>query len=508
MEGVSHEASALAGTWSLGKLLVFYDDNDISIDGNVAPWFNENVAQRYQAYGWHVIESIDGHDPDAINQAIEEAKQDPRPSLLCCKTIIGWGSPKLSGSAKSHGSPLGDEEIAHVRQHIGWPHAPFVIPETLYNSWDAKQKGQIQQNAWQTHYNNYQQAYPELAKALERRIRGDLPANFEKNQENWLKHAAQLKDMATRQSSQAWLQEAQADLPELIGGSADLSGSNGTLWKNASIQSPENPTGRYIHYGVREFGMTAIMNGISLYGGFIPYGGTFLVFSDYARNAVRLAALMKLRTILVYTHDSVALGEDGPTHQPIEHLAALRAIPNLNVWRPADAVETTAAWMTALQHQGPSALVLTRQTLPNLNIKHTANIQRGAHVVYSTSHSCDAIVIATGSEVHLATEAAKQLAKKSIQVQVVSMPCVKQFINQDKAYQDQVLRPDVVTRCVIEAASRDTWYRFVNHAEQIIGIDEFGVSAKGHDALKHFNITVTAIVDRVQLLLKNTVSMN
>ena len=508
MEGVSHEASALAGTWALGKLIVFYDDNNISIDGEVSPWFNENVAQRYLAYGWHVIESIDGHDPEAINMAIEQAKQDSRPSLLCCKTIIGWGSPNVAGSAKSHGAPLGEEEIKRVRQAINWSHPPFVIPNELYNSWDAKQRGQTKQHAWQVRYNHYRQTHPELANELERRTRGDLPENFEKIQAHWLQSAAQLKAMATRQSSKAWLEQAQADLPELIGGSADLSGSNGTLWKNASIQSPNNPTGRYIHYGVREFGMTAIINGIALYGGFVPYGGTFLVFSDYARNAIRLAALMKLRAIMVYTHDSVALGEDGPTHQPIEHLVALRAIPNLKVWRPADAVETAAAWIAALQYQGPSALVLTRQTLPNLNIKHTANIQRGAHVVYASGQRCDAVVIATGSEVQLAVQAAEQLAEQSIQVQVVSMPCVKQFLKQDKTYQDQILRPDVATRCAVEALSGDTWYRFVNHPDQIIAIDEFGVSAKGEDALAYFDISVTAIINRIHILLNNAVTMN
>lgn len=508
MEGVSHEACAFAGTHELSKLIVFYDDNGISIDGEVSPWFSEHVAGRFQAYHWHVLDAVDGHDPKAIHAAIVAAKNDPRPSLIACKTTIGWGSPNLAGSEKSHGAPLGDDEIAQVRETLAWPHAPFEVPDVVYALWDAKLKGQDEEAAWQAKWLDYQQAFPDLSSDLSRRMAGQLPASWGDMAEKWLKNAENCPDMATRQSSLAWLNQAAKDVPELLGGSADLSGSNGTLWQGAVPVTAEQPRGRYLRYGVREFGMTAMMNGLALHGGFIPYGGTFLVFSDYARNAVRLAALMGIRVIMVYTHDSVALGEDGPTHQPIEHLASLRTIPKLMVWRPADAVEVAAAWIEAMSYQGPSALVLSRQTVPTLKHADTSEVALGGYTIYGDAESSDIALIATGSEVSLAIEAAKQLQQQSRPVHVVSMPCVKRFLSQPLAYQRQVLPESGCVRLAIEAGVSDTWWRFVSHPSHIIGIDEFGVSATGEAAMAHFGFSVSHLVDRVNQVCENQLSLN
>jgi transketolase len=498
MEGISHEACSLAGTFGLGKLITIYDDNGISIDGDVENWFTDNTPKRFEAYGWHVIANVDGHDSEAIHKAIAAAKAvTDKPTLICCKTVIGWGSPNLAGSADTHGAPLGDAEIAAVRAQLGWTHAPFVIPAAVYTGWDAKVKGQARESQWQKLFADYTKSYPELAAELTRRYRQELPANWAVHADALVQQFQSKKEaMATRKASQLCLNHYAAVLPEMIGGSADLTGSNLTDWKDVSVFSKNTPEGRYIHYGVREFGMTAILNGMALAGGIIPFGGTFLTFSDYARNAVRLAALMKIKAIFVYTHDSIGLGEDGPTHQPIEHAPSLRLIPNLSLWRPADAVESAVAWRAAIEYHGPSCLLFSRQSLPHLDRdeKGLSNIARGGYILSDCTGKPDLIMIATGSEVSLAVLAAAKLAASGQHIRVVSMPSTDVFLAQDVTYQTEVIPQEVTARIAIEAASSDGWYKFVGCQGKIIGIDHFGASAPAKDVFKENGFTVEHLV--------------
>ncbi len=498
MEGISHEVCSLAGTLGLGKLIVFYDDNNISIDGDVDGWFTDNTPMRFESYGWHVIPHVDGHDSEAVRKAILEAQAvTDRPSILCCKTVIGYGAPSLAGTHETHGAPLGDAEIEATRKNIHWPHAPFVIPDKIYQSWDAREKGHIREEAWGKLFSAYQKKYPDLAREFLRRIEKRLP-------ENWKDVAAALIDemyqkketMATRKASQICLNHFSQTLPELMGGSADLTGSNLTNWKGVKTFSKTTPEGQYIHYGVREFGMSAIMNGMALYGGLIPFGGTFLTFSDYARNAVRLAALMKQRVIFVYTHDSIGLGEDGPTHQAVEHVASLRIIPQLSLWRPCDTVESAAAWQKAIEHAGPTCLLFTRQNVPYIErAEHQLkNITRGGYVLIDCNGVPEMIMIATGSEVSLAVQAAKQLMQEGVQVRVVSMPSTDVFLAQDEAYQEQVLPKNISVRLAIEAGVSMFWHQFVGSQGRIIGIDRFGASAPAKDVYKDCGLTVERIL--------------
>ncbi|NKB46169.1 MAG: transketolase [Legionellales bacterium] len=505
MEGISHEACSLAGTLGLGKLIVFYDDNGISIDGDVTGWFTDDTVQRFQAYGWQVITNVDGHDSDAIHQAIEQARcQAEQPTLICCKTIIGFGSPNLAGSEKTHGAPLGDAEIAAARQQLGWTHSPFEIPSAIYSAWDAKETGNVTEQAWQALWEDYQQQFPELANELGRRLQGKLPDQWSATADAFIQQCAQQEqNLATRKASQHCLNAYGAILPELIGGSADLTGSNNTNQTHCQVISKQQPAGNYLHYGVREFAMSAIMNGLAQYGGFIPYGGTFLVFADYARNAVRLAALMQKRVIFVYTHDSIGLGEDGPTHQPIEHAAMLRLTPNMSVWRPADQVETAVAWRAAIERtQGPTSLLLSRQTLPHQSrsTEQVANIARGGYILRDSDHP-QAILIATGSEVELAVIAYEQLAQQGIAVRVVSMPSTDVFDAQPLDYRQQVLPSTITQRVAIEASAQDYWYKYVGLDGQVIGLHQFGESAPYQDLLEHFGLTVDAIVTAVHACL-------
>ena len=502
MEGISHEVSSLAGLLKLGKLIVFYDDNRISIDGEVKGWFRDNTPLRFEAYGWHVIPSVDGHDSHAIEKAIREARAvRDQPTLICCKTTIGFGSPNMAGTANTHGAALGEKEVEAVRAHLNWAHIPFVIPEEIYASFNACKKGAAFEEAWQTLFAQYQQHYPDLSAELLRRKAGHLPSHFAKEAENLLYKLHEAKQsIATRKASQACLDHYANLLPEMMGGSADLTESNCTYWKGAQVFSPENPKGRYIHYGVREFGMSAIMNGIALYQGLIPFGGTFLTFSDYARNAIRLASLMQTRVIFVYTHDSIGLGEDGPTHQPVEHLPSLRLIPHLSTWRPCDTVETAIAWQKALERQGPTCLLFSRQTLPFQERKkeQLELIRQGGYILRETAGKPDAILIATGSEVALAMDAAKQLKTEGIEVRVVSMPSTDTFLAQDAAYRDEVLPETVPAKVAIEAASSDYWYRFIGPQGKIIGLDRFGASAPAGDVFRDCGFTVSRVVETVK----------
>jgi len=506
MEGISHEACSLAGTWGLGKLICFYDDNGISIDGEVAGWFQDDTPRRFEAYGWQVIRNVDGHDADAVIKAIRKARRErSKPTLICCKTVIGYGSPNKQGKASSHGAPLGTEEVALARQALGWPHEPFVVPDEIRAAWDARPRGKRAENRWKRAFKAYRQAYPELAAEYERRIAGRLPAGFAEEAPA-LARAAQGAggNAATRQSSQAVLNAFGPMLPELLGGSADLTGSNNTHIKGTIAFSREQPAGRYVHYGVREFGMAAILNGVALHGGFIPYGGTFLVFSDYARNALRMAALMHLPSIFVLTHDSIGLGEDGPTHQPVEHTAALRLIPNMEVWRPCDAVETFAAWTAAVERRsGPTSLILTRQSVPHQlrDDEQVASIRRGGYVLVECDGEPECILIATGSEVGLAVEAAAALAREGRRIRVVSMPCVSVFAAQDDAWHDRVLPPSVFRRVAVEAGVRDGWWRWVGSRGRVIGLDDFGASAPARDLFRHFGLTADAVASAVRELL-------
>ena len=497
MEGVSHEACSLAGTLGLGKLITFWDDNGISIDGPTEGWFTDDTAARFRAYGWHVIENVDGHDPEAIKAAIDAARAErDRPTLICCKTTIGWGAPTKQGTAATHGAALGPEEVAATRKALGWEHPPFVIPDEIKAAWDATARGKAAEAEWQARFERYRAAYPDLAAELERRMRGDLPERWNEIADRAIEEiAAEAKPLATRLASLRALEGFAPHLPELLGGSADLTGSNNTLHSGSKRISAQAADGNYLHYGVREFGMAAIMNGLSLHGGFIPYGGTFLVFSDYARNALRMAALMETRTVLVLTHDSIGLGEDGPTHQPIEHLTSLRAIPNMTVWRPCDAVETAVAWRDAIERaDGPTCLVLTRQTLPPVTrtAEQIGLIRRGGYILSSGAEAPRVVLIATGSEVSLALAAADELRSSGISVRVVSMPCVELFERQGEEYRSHVLPPSAA-RIVIEAGATQGWWRYVGGHGDVIGIDQFGASAPAKDLFEHFGLTVERI---------------
>jgi transketolase len=504
MEGVSHEACSLAGTLGLGKLIAFYDDNGISIDGHVAGWFTDDTPKRFRAYGWHVVASVDGHDCEAVHRAIREAQAEwDRPSLICCRTTIAKGAPTKADTADAHGAPLGAKEIAAAREALKWPHPPFEVPAQVYAEWDARERGANAEQAWRRQFAQYARAFPREAQELERRMRGELPENFRDRVQELIANIKQkAPTLATRKASQDAIEGIAAVLPELLGGSADLAGSNLTMWSGSRPVTALVP-GNYLHYGVREFGMSAIMNGIALHGGFIPYGGTFLVFSDYCRNAVRMAALMKIRTLFVFTHDSIGLGEDGPTHQPIEHLAALRLIPNLDVWRPCDAEESAVAWSAAVERQdGPTALVFSRQSVPfQRRMPHgSANIIRGGYVLAEPDHSPQAIVIATGSEVALAAVACKELVDEGIAVRLVSMPSTSVFDRQPQAYRDQVLPRDLP--CVaVEAGAPDLWHKYAGRDGAVIGIDRFGESAPAAELFGYFEFNSARIVESVKEVL-------
>ncbi|MFA6408922.1 MAG: transketolase [Gammaproteobacteria bacterium] len=481
MEGLSHEVCSFAGTHRLGKLIAFWDNNGISIDGHIEGWFTDNTKQRFLAYGWHVIE-VDGHDASAIREAISEAQSvNDKPSLIACKTVIGFGTPNICGTHNCHGNPLGDAEIKATREHLNWPYEPFVIPKEIYAAYDAKARGDKLEADWRDLFSQYEKAYPDLAKEFLRRIDKTLPPNWqEKIQAFIVKINSEPKDLATRQSSQKCLDFFGPLLPELLGGSADLTPSNLTDWKGSRDITSNNPDGNYIHYGIREFGMLAMMNGISLYGGFIPYGGTFLVFCNYAHSAIRMAALMQIRSIYVFTHDSIGVGEDGPTHQPIEHLNMLRGTPNLSLWRPCDSIETAIAWEVAIERiNGPTALALTRQKLPQqkYSAEMLLNIKKGGYVLLDCAGTPDCIVIATGSEVAVAAAAVKQVRALGKKVRLVSMPSTDTFSKQDSLYQESVLPKKITKRLAIEAGSSDFWYKYVGLEGKILGIDRFGESA-------------------------------
>jgi len=505
MEGVSHEACSFAGTQKLGKLIAFYDDNGISIDGETRGWFTDDTPKRFEAYGWHVVPNVDGHDAEAVRRAIDEARAETaRPSLICCKTIIGYGAPNVQGTSATHGAALGPAEAAAARKNLGWDEPPFVIPADVKAAWDARERGARVEAEWRARFAAYRQQHPDLAGEFERRMNGELPAK-------WSEHAAKAVDvinasakpMATRKSSQVALEAFAPVLPELIGGSADLTGSNNTLHKYSKPLTPTDASGNYLHYGVREFGMAAMMNGQAAHGGVIPYGGTFLVFSDYARNALRMSALIGLRSIFVLTHDSIGLGEDGPTHQPIEHLASLRLMPNMDLWRPCDSVETAVAWRAAVERaKGPTCLVLTRQDLPHVprTPEQIAAIARGGYIVGNGNEPPAVTLIATGSEVQLAVGAARELEKAKISARVVSMPCTQAFDRQPADYRDHVLPPSGA-RLVVEAGATGGWWRYVGARGDIIGIDRFGHSAPAKPLFEHFGFTVEAVVAAAKRLL-------
>lgn len=504
MEGISHEACSLAGVLGLNKLIAFYDDNGISIDGDVAGWFQDDTPARFRAYGWHVIPNVNGHDADAVRQAIIEAKNSTdRPVLICCKTIIAFGAPSAAGTCEAHGSPLGDEEINKSREHLGWHHSPFEVSDEIYQQWDARDKGRIAEQAWQTVFESYKKEHPELAAEFDRRIHKKLPADWPAASERYIQELnAKPQEMATRKASKVCLDHYGPLLPELFGGSADLTCSNLTLYKSATPFSPANPTGNYLYYGVREFGMFAIMNGIALHGGFIPYGGTFLTFVDYGKNAVRLSALMGTQVVYVLTHDSIGLGEDGPTHQPIEQTAMLRMIPGLRVWRPANDVETAVAWKLAIEHQGPTCLLLTRQNVPAVGNLGVENIQRGGYIIHDAGANPAIVLIATGSEVSLAITAAKQLQELNITARVVSLPCVELFEQQSRDYQEQVIPRSIGARIVIEAGATAAWYRYAGDRGAVMGIDRFGESAPYKDVYQALGLTAQEIVKTAQQLLQ------
>ncbi|QUX93637.1 transketolase [Marinomonas sp. A3A] len=506
MEGISHESASLAGTLGLGKLVAFWDDNGISIDGHVEGWFTDNTPQRFEAYGWHVIADVDGHDPEAIKAAIEAAKAETtKPTLICCKTIIGFGSPNKSGSHDCHGAPLGDAEIAAAREFLGWPHAPFEIPADVYSGWDAKEAGSAREAQWNAQFEAYKAAYPELAAEFERRvIKGELPADFEAKAQAFIQESQDKgESIASRKASQNSIGFFGAMLPELLGGSADLAGSNLTLWSGSKgIQ--DDPAGNYVFYGVREFGMSGIMNGASLHGGFINYGATFMMFMEYARNAVRMSALMGIQNVFVYTHDSIGQGEDGPTHQPIEQLANLRMTPNMSVWRPCDAAETAIAWKAGIERRtGPTSLVFSRQGLPAQarDAHQLANAAKGGYVLKDCTGTPDLILIATGSEVGLAMDSAEALTAKGKNVRVVSMPSTDVFDVQDAAYKESVLPSSVTKRVSIEAAHTDYWYKYVGFDGAMVGMTTFGESAPGGDLMKHFGFTVDNVVATAEKIL-------
>ncbi|WP_456375849.1 transketolase [Thiolapillus sp.] len=502
MEGISHEACSLAGVWGLGKLIAFWDDNGISIDGHTEGWFADDTPKRFEAYGWNVIRDVDGHDAEAIDKAIHEAKSvNNKPTLICCKTVIGYGAPNLCGSHDCHGAPLGDDEIQATRDNLGWNHPPFEIPDEIYAGWDAREKGKAAEDDWNEKFAAYKAAHPDLAAEFERRMNGDLPDNWQKVADDYIKATDEAAaSPATRQASQKAITAYAAALPEFLGGSADLTPSNLTSWPDAKTITDTVADGNYISYGVREFGMSAIMNGVALHGGFIPFGGTFLMFSEYARNALRMAALMGVRSLFVYTHDSIGLGEDGPTHQPIEQISTLRLIPNMSTWRPCDAVETAVAWKCAIEKKsGPSSLIFSRQGLPHQvrSDDQLSLIAHGGYILQDCEGTPEAIIIATGSEVALAMEAAKQLAEEGKKIRVVSMPCTEVFDEQDQEYKDSVLPPEVTARVAVEAGVTDFWYKYVGTG-RVIGIDRFGESAPAGELFPHFGFTVDNVVGAVK----------
>jgi transketolase len=504
MEGISHEACSLAGTLGLGKLIVFYDDNGISIDGHVKGWFTDDTPKRFEAYGWHVVPNVDGHDSEAIDRAILASKSvQDRPSLICCKTVIGKGAPTKAGSHDAHGAPLGDEEIAGARAQLGWSHAPFVVPPHVYDAWDAREAGGLEESNWNTLLGQYTRAYPAEARELRRRLAGDLPEDFATRVQALTDQVRQkAASIASRKASQDVIEALAPDLPELLGGSADLAGSNLTLWSGS--RSVGNEGGNYIHYGVREFGMAAIMNGITLHGGFIPYGGTFLTFSDYCRNALRMAALMRIRSIFVFTHDSIGLGEDGPTHQAVEQVASLRLIPNMDVWRPCDTEESVVAWAAALgRRDGPACLIFSRQNLPfqKRSVEVAANIARGGYVLGEPDTIPRAVILATGSEIGLAVEAQKTLAQAGIAVRVVSMASTSVFDRQPQAYRDAVLPPGIPS-VAVEAGSPDLWRKYVGRTGEVIGMTTFGESAPAGELFKHFGFTAGHVAEAVKTVLQ------
>lgn len=499
MEGISHEACSLAGTLGLGKLIAFYDDNGISIDGEVEGWFTDNTPARFEAYGWHVVPKVDGHDPQAIIAAVEAARAETsKPTLICCQTIIGKGSPNKQGKEDCHGAPLGDDEIALVRETIGWPHAPFDVPADIYAGWDAKAKGQAAEQAWNERFAAYRAEFPALAAEFERRMAGDLPEDFATKAMDYVVACQEKGDViATRKASQNTITAYAKLLPEFLGGSADLAGSNLTMWPGCQPVTANDASGNYVYYGVREFGMSAIMNGIALHGGLLPFGATFLMFMEYARNAVRMAALMKIRNIFVYTHDSIGLGEDGPTHQPVEQTASLRCTPNLSTWRPCDTVESAVAWKCAIERQdGPSALIFTRQNLPHQqrSVQQVADIARGAYILSDCQGEPELILIATGSEVGLAMDSAAALRDKGHAVRVVSMPCADVFDAQDAEYRQAVLPVEVASRIAIEAGHENFWYKYVGLDGRVIGMTTFGESAPAGQLFEEFGFTVDNVL--------------
>ncbi len=506
MEGISHEVCSLAGTLRLGKLICVYDDNGISIDGKVDGWFTDDTPLRFEAYGWHVVRDVDGHDAEAVKHAIEEARAiTDRPSLICAKTIIGFGAPNVCGTHGVHGAPLGENEIQATREFLGWEYPPFEIPDDIYRSWDARSRGAHWETEWNTVLADYKRAHPDLAREFERRRQAELP-------EKWPQHAAEAlaranergAKEATRKSSQAALNAYGPYLPELIGGSADLTGSNNTNWDDCAALTHKDSDGNYIYYGVREFGMSAIINGIALHGGFIPYGGTFLVFSDYARNALRMASLIGSHSIFILTHDSIGLGEDGPTHQPVEHVASLRLIPNLIVWRPCDSVETIAAWRSAIERRdGPTCLILTRQNVAHQarDVKMLQAIERGGYVLRDATPEPEALIIATGSEVELAMDAAQALTERGRRIRVVSLPSVEIFEAQDTAYRESVLPSHLTARLVLEAGATRLWASYAGPKGKVLGIDRFGESAPANALFQHFGFTVEQVVAAVEALL-------
>jgi transketolase len=505
MEGISHEACSLAGTLGLGKLIAFYDDNGISIDGEVEGWFTDDTVQRFESYGWQVIPKVDGHNALEVQQAIETAKANPdKPTLICCKTIIGFGSPNKEGKEDCHGAPLGDDEIALTKARLGWEHGSFEVPADIYSGWDAKQKGQNAQAAWNDKFAAYEAAFPTEAAEYKRRINGDLPEDFSSMMDAYIAECQEKGEtIASRKASQNTIKKFAPAMPEILGGSADLAGSNLTLWPEAKGVSSNDASGNYMFYGVREFGMSAIMNGIALHKGFVSYGATFLMFMEYARNALRMAALMKQQAIHVYTHDSIGLGEDGPTHQPVEQLTSLRTTPNLNAWRPCDAVESAVSWKSAIERKdGPTALIFSRQGLPHQdrNTDQVANIAKGGYVLKDVANP-QAILIATGSEIGLAMDAAKELEAKGTAVRVVSMPCAEEFVKQDAAYIESVLPSAITARVAVEAAHKDYWYKFVGLNGAVVGMDTFGESAPINDLMKHFGFTTEKVVAAVESVL-------
>ncbi|PSU09359.1 transketolase [Photobacterium ganghwense] len=505
MEGISHEACSLAGTLGLGKLIAFWDDNGISIDGHVEGWFSDDTPKRFEAYGWHVIPAVDGHDSDAINAAIEAAKADPRPTLICTKTIIGFGSPNKAGSHDCHGAPLGHDEIAAAREFLCWNHGPFEIPADIYAEWDAKEAGAAKEATWNDKFAAYQAAYPELAAEYKRRVNGELPANWEEATSAIIAELqANPANIASRKASQNALEAFGKLLPEFMGGSADLAPSNLTMWSGSKSLEAGDFSGNYIHYGVREFGMTAIINGIALHGGFVPYGATFLMFMEYARNAMRMAALMKIQNIQVYTHDSIGLGEDGPTHQPVEQMASLRLTPNMSTWRPCDQVESAVAWKLAIERKdAPSALIFSRQNLAQQERSEVqvADIAKGGYILKDCAGKPELILIATGSEVELAVNAAAELTAEGKLVRVVSMPSTDTFDKQDAAYRETVLPSDVTARIAIEAGIADFWYKYVGFDGRIIGMTSFGESAPAGQLFEMFGFTTENVVSTAKELL-------